>query len=442
MRCQRQVLAHGRSGPRHGWALVPLLALLALPLPAQAGTVVDAEVENLRSTAQSLAIAAATSGNSVRGASGYLDSMLRQSDQLICNSWILGFSISVRRMAVALGDSPSVAELKAYQAMVALRDKIVEKCGPITDPDTHSALGSAAASGTTEGATQTTPPRGAPFVPRKNWNIVDQICWDKCSRLYFAYRQLAREAERRQKTLEQRKRASADAKRALTEEKRALAGHDADAKARDAESETIQNELRRARGTSRAPLVERLGNTLTARRSSRAAAGRARTAIQGLEKELEKARKDEARSARLARAADADAAAALKAYEACLKKCYASAQKAGEHGAALDSTRDNPARSSVPRAAERALLERIRAIRAQEEARASQTAAQQARGAPPLILRAGGRTALPILAAPSATQPGNRAEATPRTASAPLEEQMIQVTPPTLSIPAGAIDRR
>ncbi len=387
--------------PVRAAGLLLLLLLLILPLRALANPVVDAEVENLRETAKNLAIAAATRGNGVRGASAYLDSMLRQSDQLICNSWILGFSISVRRMAVKLGDSPSPKELQAYRALVQLRDKIVKNCGKIVDSATHTAMrGGADSTGGEPAEPESSPPKGRPFVPRTNWNIVDQICWDRCSRPYYAYRRAAREAQKRQEGLQRARQAAVDAKRALDAKKREFARLEAEAKTHQAESDLLQGRLRRASGSSRSPIVEALGDALRDRNMAQAAAGRAREAIARLRKAWKQAQQDEARAARLAQGADADATSALLVYRDCVKRCYASAQKAGQGGAARDLLSDNPSTPGTSKDDRRSMLERLRAVRQEEEQRSARQSARAARGAQALRLERSPRRSLVRLPAP------------------------------------------
>ena len=204
-----------------GLILVWALASAGSPPSATGQDVASEELKNARETARSLITAIATKGESVRGATGVLEQILRSSDELICQSWIIAFNLKLREMSVAGADPQVLGQLQQLQW------KIEAACVPIlgTAPLPPEGGGGTAKPSPAPSAAPPSGEGGKPFVPREGWTIEDEICARACSDEYGTYLAAVRKAagldERAQKAraaADQAAKEADDIRRAIQEQ--------------------------------------------------------------------------------------------------------------------------------------------------------------------------------------------------------------------------------
>jgi hypothetical protein len=92
----------------------------------------DPQIVNAAQAAEEALKAAATSGESTRGASGSIASLLTSSDSIICSGWIVTFRTQYRNMVI------NGADVATLQAMQTLMEKVEQACDRILNPETSA----------------------------------------------------------------------------------------------------------------------------------------------------------------------------------------------------------------------------------------------------------------------------------------------------------------
>ncbi len=175
-----------------GFLFAVLLCGLANLGPAHAQQGLSPAAEEGVETAVELAIDALTEAASRGRASGGASVMLSflvDSDELICNAWIMGFSIRLRNMHINNADPVLIQQLSQLRARVELACQPVTELAQPTGTVGGGTVGGGTEGGTGEG-TETatgTDTGGNPFVARPGWTIADEICYRRCSRERAAY---------------------------------------------------------------------------------------------------------------------------------------------------------------------------------------------------------------------------------------------------------------
>jgi hypothetical protein len=181
---------------------------------------------------------AAARGRTTGGASVML-SFLVDSDELICNTWIMAFSIRLRNMHINNADPALIQQLSQLRARVELA------CQPVTElaqpAGTVGGGGTEGGSGTDSKTAAGTDAGGNPFVARPGWAIADEICYRRCSRERADYDR----ARWRYQDAERAAQAQAARVRAIEED---IAEADAEIARLQAERESLETAITRTDG--------------------------------------------------------------------------------------------------------------------------------------------------------------------------------------------------
>ena len=289
-----------------GFLIAGVVACASPAIPAQAQVVTDPVVQEEIKLARDTLINAASG----RGASGSIMEFVKNSDNLICQSWIIAFNLRLRNLVLEGADPEVIA--KAYD----LRWKVEKACQSILEEKPPAGV----SVGGPDPAPQ--PTAGSPFVPRDGWTITDEICYRKCTNERGAYERAIYQtasAERRQRD------ARADAERARANLAQA-----------QRQVDTAKAELAGAEAGLNTP---RSGSLTAAQERELVSLGNRRTTAQNAlrlgQPQLAAAEAAAAKAEATLRTRDAEAAEAHKAlddarlaYEDCMRRCKTAADHA------------------------------------------------------------------------------------------------------------------
>jgi len=337
----------GRISIVWGRVLVVAACLILSPTTAQAvvGSYLgqqgfNDEVQNAADAAESALAAAATNGNTVRGASGSLGQLLLNSGSLICNSWIIQFQLNIRNMHIAAATMDGDAltrQLNAIQKSEAFAAKLGQACEqsfgttpPVGGGGSTGTGGGGVGGGGTGGGTTgpgagggTTGPSTSGRLPGES--TADFICRDRCRPAYGAMQDAL-------KALDRANQASASAHAAAAQAAADLQS----AQSQLADQETKLSQLRASpppplTGGRNAALEAQWTSYNNAVNSARASIRDLRGRIDRLKQEAKDLDKDAKDWDKRVQRAQADAQAAVDAYNDCVNRCRSAAAMGGEH---------------------------------------------------------------------------------------------------------------
>jgi hypothetical protein len=164
------------------------------------------QTQNAADALESELAAAATKGESVRGASGALGQIVLNSGNLICNAWIIQFKIWIQKMHQdATLDSSLDPLIKKAEELVAKLEAECTRTGLIGQTPGGTGGGTTAGGGIgggtggkggAAGGTGGVSDGPGAFTPRFGWTTADEICERNCADKYYAMQKAVSEYER------------------------------------------------------------------------------------------------------------------------------------------------------------------------------------------------------------------------------------------------------
>jgi hypothetical protein len=340
-----------------------LLAGLLLPTGAAYGVAgsylgqqgFNEQVQNAADAAESALAAAATNGNTVRGASGTLGTLLLNSKELICSSWIIKFKTDIRNMHIAAAGMDGEAADRQANAIAkaeAFVNKLVKACdetfGLAPPPpgggggggSTGGGAGGSAGgsnSGSGSGGSNDSGSTASPRLPGES--TADYICRKRCAALYDAMLGALAAMDRANQAADQAAQAAAAAHAAADQARADLQNAQQQLAAQEARLSDLKSNPPPPMTSGRdAAQLQAWSDYSSARNSTQASIKALKDKIDRLQQDIkdkENDAKDKDKAAQKAKSdaeqAQADAQAAVDAYNACLKKCRDEAAMGGEN---------------------------------------------------------------------------------------------------------------
>ncbi|MEZ5615093.1 MAG: hypothetical protein R3E35_07760 [Rhodocyclaceae bacterium] len=271
-------------------------------------------------------------GGTVRGASGNMMELLRNSDKLICSAWIIAFRQELQRLVTSDCLNPPLELIRAAEDLLR---RVEKACMPVLDPDTAKASIPAPVSSAPE-TEKAKPVQGRPFVPRPGWTITDEICARQCEKESAAAQRADWNRHRAEENESKARDRLSAAERELNSDRENLTKAEARLQKTQANLKKLEAFYKKAGGVNRgrgsdSSLSSARGNARDAQQEVRTS----RRRVELGEQKLSEARRaaDSAKAAR--ERADQEAERARKALEDCLRGCYKKARSATGGGSCM-----------------------------------------------------------------------------------------------------------
>ena len=281
------------------------------------------QVQNALDTLEATIESAVTNGKSTRGASGPMMQLIYSSDTLICDAWIIAFSLEVNRLTrIATHRDMTAEEHDVQRAARELLSRVERACQGVRDPAAATTPGTGGAAP----PSAEPPPAGQAFTPRPGWTITDEICARKCA----AESAADQRADWNQYRAEENER---EARARLSAAERDLAGERENLSREEARLASARETLnrreefnRRTGGVNRNSQGDK--DARNSVRDAQEQVTRLRRVVEVREQEASQAREAAARATAARERAEQEAADAQAALDRCLRDCYRQAASA------------------------------------------------------------------------------------------------------------------